>query len=166
MKIQKINPDNKGWYDLSPYWNWLMEISQEIHKQKDEFESTRPWNPNSHFIGNCGECTVTLATNVMFDYKLRISGQGNKADYEAHDAEVKCSTHYGDPDLKHPIGEKRWAKYFILVGLDTNRKRSKIFGWATAEMLKAGDIKNYGNGPQYTLDQYSLNEGLPPSFEV
>lgn len=156
-------PDAKGWYDLSDKWDWLWEISSEIHEQKDNFKSTRAWNVKSHFIGNCGEYTVTLATGVMFDHTLRIEGQGDAADFT--DTEVKCSTHYGDPDLKHPVGETRWPKYFILVALDESRKRSKIVGWATAEMLKEGEVHDYGNGPQHTLDRFSLNEGLPPSFK-
>jgi hypothetical protein len=156
----------KGWYDLTAFWGWLTHISNMIHHQKDDFESTRPWNDGSHFVGNCGEFTITLATNVMFDYTLRIEGQGDKPDYDDHDTEVKCSTFFNDPHLKHPVDAKRWAKYFVLVALDEKRKRSKIVGWATAEELKAGNIMNYGNGPQYTLDDLSLHPGLPPTFSI
>jgi hypothetical protein len=87
--------DKKGWYDLSSYWSWLTEISEKIHDQKDGFKSTRAWNNKSHFIGNCGEFTITLATGIMFDFTLRIEGQGNIPDF--YETEVKCSTYYTDP---------------------------------------------------------------------
>jgi hypothetical protein len=155
--------NTNGWYDLSPHWDWLQSVSQKIHDQKDNYDSTRPWHSGSHFIGNCGEFTVTLASGVMFDYKLH-DGQGNKSDFDEYDTEVKTSTFYTDPHLKHPKDEKRWPKYFVLVALDEKRKRSKIVGWCTAEELKAGELRDYGNGLQYSLDDTYLNPGLPPTY--
>ncbi len=161
-----VKPDKHGWYDLSEHWDWLLEISQAIHDQKDNFKSTRAWNEGSHFVGNCGEFTITLATGVPFDSELRINGQGDKADYEKYKTEVKTSTHYVDPHIKHPVDETRWAPYFVLVALDVSRKRSKIVGWCTAEELKQGEIRDYGNGPQRSLDDTYLYPGLPPTFKI
>ncbi len=161
-----ITPSKSGWYDLTPHWDWLKSISQKIHDQKDDFKSTRAWNTGSHFVGNCGEFTITLATDIPFDDELRINGQGDKDDYEDYDTEVKTSTFYVDPHIKHPVNEKRWPKYFVLVALDEQRKRSKIVGWCTAEELKAGEVRDYGNGPQYSLDDTYLSPGLPPTFKI
>ena len=153
-----------GCYNLALFWDWLYSLSEKIHEQKDGFKSTRAWNKKSHFIGNCGEFTITLATGLAFDHSLRINGQGNKADFDSQDVEVKCSTFWSDPHLKHPVTEKRWPTYFVLVALDESKKRSKIVGWATSDELKAGTVANYGYGEQFTLPPKKLHPGLPPGF--
>jgi len=152
-----------GWYDLTPFWEWLEFISRKIHAQKDPYASTRPWNLRSHLIGNCGEFTLTLATGEMFDYKLH-NGQGKKADFQKYETEVKTSEFYVSPQLKHPKDESRWAKYFELVALDEKRKRSKIMGWCTAQELKNGFVHDFGNGPQRVLEDFELHPGLPPTW--
>jgi hypothetical protein len=161
-----MNPFLKdGWFNLSPFWEWLEHIGKERHEQKLQYNSTRLWHPKSHVPGVCGEFTITLATGKPFDSALKANGQGNTADFGKEDVEVKCATFWSDPHLKHPVRDRKWPKFFMLVALDEKSKRSKIVGWTTKEKLEQANIQDYGYGPQRSMPPKELESGLPPPLQ-
>lgn len=150
---------NNTWYDLTPFWELIGAIAQDRNSQKGGFASSQYWNKDPHFVGLCGEFIFDFATNLPIDLKLKVKGDGG-TDFKLADGRivnVKTSTYWNDPHLK--MSEKdHWVDIFVLAGLDYDRQRCKLFGWATADELRNGQIANYGYGDRYTLRPKDLHK--------
>jgi hypothetical protein len=55
------------------------------------------------------------------------------------------------PYLKEWTSTRKWAKFYALVWLDLNHHDAWYIGRVTASQLKAGRIRNFGHGDNYTL---------------
>ena len=151
--------------DLSPYWVRLRALAEERYQQKDGFASSRYWNPDSHFVGLCGEVLYALATGERVDTRLLLEGDGG-SDFRGG-VDVKTCRFSRDAYLKHPVGAKRWPEVFVLCYLDKQQQAGRILGWVQAGVLKdSNEVKDFGHGPQHVLHQTQLRPIVSLNKEV
>lgn len=136
----------------------LHEHADARHEQKRDFESSRYWHEDSHFVGLVGEWLVSALTGRPYDARRRIEGDGG-VDFPRTD--VKTSTFVSDPHLKHLVNAKSWTDFYVLAVFDPSRAITRVGGWASAEMLRAGEIHDYGHGANFYLPEAVLYSGLP-----
>ncbi len=147
------------WIDISPYWNELEKIASERDSQKRAFATSRYFNNKSHFVGLLGEKVYCLCRGTQMDISLKIKGDDGKdiQDPFLGEVEVKTSTFFSDPDLKHPVNSKHWPSIFALVVLDLENKKGALVGYTSLDKLKQKQ-KDYGYGSQYYMNWKDLQK--------
>lgn len=150
------------WHDLTPHWEELRAVADGRNQQKQNFQSSKYWNIDSHFIGLLGEQVYALEYGLGVDLELKVSGDGG-CDFGRTD--IKACTYWTDPFLKHPVRPKYWPDVFVLVAVDVDGKRGKLVGQATAKQLQRdGTITNFGHGNQYVLYDWELSPVDDPTL--
>jgi hypothetical protein len=135
--------------DLSSEWETIHKIADERDAQKRNFKSSRYWNENSHFYGCLGEVAYALVVKKKFDDILKVMGDDG-SDVDGYD--VKTSTYYNDPWLKHdPNSKKLPEKGFVLVGLNVKEKYAIVYGMATVDKMCFAEFVNWGNGDMLSI---------------
>ena len=153
-----------GWISISPLWETLQRIGAERDLQKSSYASTKNWSRSStHFLGLVGEAAVSILTGIPINVMLCSMGDGCRDFcYSGVTIDVKGTLYWTQPHLKQYPNPKRWCDIYILVGIDQNRQRARLSGWATAAEVQASTMVDYGYGPQRSIPHGQLHQGLPP----
>lgn len=148
------------WHDLGIYWDWLTFIGKQRIRQKSSFASTRAWSAHgSHIVGVAAEMVVSLTYGKRMNAALNMGDGG--ADFVDVAPElrgrldvkgvIKDARHW-PPVLKHPANEPMRADWYALVSVDLERKRGALIGVVPAKVLAAADVRDFGYGPQKSLE--------------
>jgi hypothetical protein len=163
--IRVIQPE--GWMDLSCIWEDLHDIGKCRDAKKSSYKSTKNWSRYStHFLGAVGELCFSISANTPANLEDIAEGDGN-CDFLLHGSkiDIKSTQYWKNPDLKQYPNPKKWVDYYILCGVDVDKKRAKIFGWASRDQIMNAPKKDYGYGMQCSLNHSVLNSDLKTLFE-
>lgn len=151
------------WIDMSPYWNELKSIANERESQKKKYKSTKNWSKEStHFLGLIGELCFSIHTGLKIDKELKVGGDdGYDFIYNGKTYDIKTTSYYSKPNLTQNLNPKKWADYYILVGVNIDKKVAKIFGYATKEAVQNAELYDYGYGNRRVIEADNLNKGIP-----
>lgn len=147
-----------GFIDLQSHLPTIVSLSKARDEQKGGYLSTKNWSigNSTHFVGLCGEMTVSLVTGLPIDEKLRVNGDpGYDFIWNGVTYDVKTATFWSSPDMKEFIDAKKWADMYILVALKYNRY-ARIVGWATQQQLLAAKHRNYNRGERLSITEDEL----------
>lgn len=149
------------WVDLRHYWDKIESLAHKRDEQKLHYESTKNWNVHNstHFIGLCGEFVVAIQTDMDVDTELRKAGDPGY-DFKIKDKtySVKSTTYWKDPHLKEYLRPKHFCDFYLLVGVDIDDKRGKIFGWCNTKDIQSAKIVDYGHGEQRSVPWNQLRK--------
>ncbi len=138
-----------GWWNLYSLWPWIKERGGMMYGMWKGHGAHTPWGAEggrkAAVIGEAGEVAFALASNVAPAAMADRSPDRSDAGIDfllAGDVavDVKASPHFRDPFLKSPAARDHLieADVFVLVGVDYDGRRARVFGWATrAELLDA-----------------------------
>lgn len=154
------------WWDLSPFWDELRKIGDQRDQQKAQYASTCNWSTYStHFIGLLGEKVNELETGLLMDLALKAAGDGGRDfKYKDKSYEIRATRYFNDPHLKQKPDAKFWANFYISVGVDVERRRGRVAGWATQADVRAARLCDYGYGNMLTIMSRNLRKGMPPEL--
>jgi hypothetical protein len=151
--------DLHEWYDLLPVWRKATEAAAQRDGQKRGFASSRYWNQESHFLGLLGEYVYGHVSRQEVNLTLDVTGDGG-LDFPGID--VKATRYYTKPYLKHPATSNRWPPFFVLVAINVDARLGRYCGHIAGHALqKHGTLRDFGHGPQRTMDEFELIPGLP-----
>ena len=151
-------PPRARWYHIDTNQHFAEWVAEQRDKGKREYASARYWaNGGSHLVGVKGELCYSWLTGQAIDLSVDPRGD-NGADFP-DGCDVKTSTFLSDPILKVPVGTTKWPRFFALAVVDEKTNRGCIAGFATPDMVRAGRVRDFGHGKQYTL---SVAELKPP----
>ena len=159
---QMVAPD--GWIEMDPLWDLLRRMGDERDSQKSSYGSTKNWSRSStHFLGLVGEAVVSVLTGIPMNGLLDPMGDGCRDfGWDGFTIDVKGTLYWREPHLKQYPNPKRWCDIYILVGIDQDRKRARMCGWATGAEVQTAEMVDYGHGPQRSITHNRLHRGMPP----
>lgn len=128
-------------------WAKLEELASEHDRRSADANNTRSWRKGFNLTGAAGELCYQLVSRYPMSTSLEIRDGGE--DFPGID--VKASTYWGDPHLKHPLHDPLKAPFYFLTAVDLENRLVRPIGYATRPMLKAAPVVDYGNGPTLSL---------------
>ena len=150
--------DFRAWRPISSAtWSRCRDFSDTLDSKKKSYGSSKYWNSDAHFIGTIAESLVGALIGSDPNLDIHPEGDGGH-DFKGTD--VKASTFIKDPHLKIDQKELK-GNDFILVVVDSEKRRARVAGWADEEMVRGGSKRNYGYGEMYSLTEKELRPGLP-----
>jgi hypothetical protein len=151
------------WIDLSEHWEELTKLARLRDNQKKNYKSTKNWSKDStHLLGLIGELCFSINTGLKIDKTLKVAGDdGYDFIHNGKTYDIKTTSYYSKPNLIQNLNPKKWADYYILVGVNMSKKTAKIFGYATKEELQNAELYDYGYGNRRVIEEDGLNKGLP-----
>lgn len=140
-----------GWWNLDPLWSEIELRASMMKKMWKGHAVHTPWGREggrrAAVIGEAGEYAFALATNYppapMADRSPQHSDAGIDFVLPGDVAvDVKASPHWKNPYLKSPASRDRLieADVLVLVGVDYDGRRARLFGWATREELLSAPV--------------------------
>lgn len=153
-----------GWISMNPLWETLKKMGSERDAQKSSYLSTKNWSKSStHFLGLIGEAVVSVLTGIPMNGMLDPMGDGCRDfGWDGYTIDVKGTLYWREPHLKQYPNPKRWCDIYMLVGIDQDRQRARLCGWATGAEVQTSEMVDYGHGPQRSIQHNLLHRGLPP----
>lgn len=151
-----------GWIDLACVWDDLISIGSKRDNQKSSYKSSKNWSRYStHALGAIGEMCFSIVTGCIINADTLPEGDGN-IDFiiNGKSVDVKSTQYWRDPDLKQYPFPKKWADIYVLCGIDIDRKRAKIFGWASKDQVMSAKKTDYGYGEQFSIKHHELNKDI------
>lgn len=149
---------NNEWIDLSEPWNKLRDLAKQRDRQKTKYKSDKSWSKYStHFIGLLGEFIFAKLTGTKLDSSLRAQGDsGYDFVIDGKTYSIKTTRYWKDPFLKEYERPKKWCDIYVLIGVDMDKKRGKIFGWCEKSDMKNAKFVDFGYGKQRAISHKDL----------
>ena len=150
------------WIDLSKHWEELNKLAKLRDNQKKDYKSTKNWSKSStNLIGLIGELCFSIETGLELDREIKPCGDlGYDFMYNGKTYDIKTTVYYTNPHLKQYPNPKVWSDYYILVGVNLNKKLAKMFGYALKEELQTAKLFDYGYGEQRVIENKDLHKDL------
>jgi hypothetical protein len=140
-------------YPTIQEWAMIDAYAARYNEQSSRAANTHVWNPQHNLVGLFGEWVYSAETGQPFRPR-KVFGDGG---YDFPGVDVKASSCWQDPWLKHPAGAPRRAPTFVLVGIDLAGRRGYVAGSAPRDRLAAAPVRDFGNGPMLTLKARDLD---------
>jgi hypothetical protein len=134
-------------------WDATVALASKLDELSANASNTRLWNKDHNLIGKLGEEYYGALTQQPVNRSVSISDGGT--DFPGID--VKASVYWNDPYLKAGGDVTLKAPIYALVALDMEKRRARLCGYATREMVKAAPTQSFGRGkPCHVLYESQL----------
>lgn len=142
-------------------WFELEWIAGQLDRRSDAAQNTRRWADDFNLVGLVGEHVYAREAGIPFNPWAKLWRDGlNDGGEDFPGVDVKA-TKLQPPLLTHVVGTPFKARNYALVSVDLKHQTGEYLGWATAEMLEAGKVRDLGHGPRQTLKPSELLRGFP-----
>ncbi len=151
-----MNMINDLWHPISDAtYNRCRRQADARDRQKRGYKTANYMNKDSNFLGLLGEALIGYMMNTKPDGALRAEGDGG---FDFPNLDVKGCAILRDPHLKLLAKDldPEKPKDFALVVIDLERRRARLAGFATYDMMSKAPFKDYGYGPRRHLPEHEL----------
>ncbi len=131
------------WVDLSGRWDEIKKHSDEMecHVKKKYKDGYLDWSGRNFLISIAGEFAYGIWKGEEPNLELLKEGDGG-TDFPGG-VNVKATPANKAPHLLLPEHEKITAKFYVLVSVEVEHKRARIWGWAPGDEIAATPVKPY-----------------------
>lgn len=131
-------------------------VSDQIDQLKQQWDSSRYWSKDSHYLGLLGEYIFCETFDLAMNWKVHLLGDGGT---DFLDVDVKTCTYWRRPFLKGDVkGRTETSRLVSLVILDLPTMRGKVVGVVHRTVLNAAPLVDWGYGPKPSLNARGVIE--------